>query len=159
MQKHFETLCFVTTTALKQNDWACLFIKAGHAIMLAYSLIPFYLDNGKNVAADPEADIAACERHTIDASVVVVIARTRVLGKYTAQCISLFSGEGSSHLHRHLHLQRLPLLRVDEAAAGLGMAVGIGDVGLHVENGRTIHQVGSQHMQHRTEAVVHFNAV
>ena len=40
-------------------------------------------------------------------------------------------------------------MAVDKAAAGSRMAVGIGNVGLDVENGRAIHQVGSTHVYHR----------
>lgn len=121
--------------------------------------LSFHRYNNKRVAADPKTDVATGEGHTVDAVVVVVIAWTGVLGENAAKGFSLLSGESSSHLHRHLHLQRLPLLFIDEAAAGLGMAVGISDVWLDVEDGCAVHQVGPQHMQHRAEMVVHFNAV
>ena len=48
---------------------------------------------------------------------------------------------------------------VDKAAACLGMGIGIGHIGLDIENGRSIHQVGSTHMQHRSLWALPFHAL
>ena len=49
-------------------------------------------------------------------------------------------------------------MAVCEAAGGIGVTIGIGDVGLDVENGRSVHQVRTAYVHDRAEFCGMLNA-
>ena len=95
-----------------------------------------------------EAHVTACKRHAVDAGRVVVIAGPRVLLQHVTQG-SLFGSRKQRCQHlRNFHLQGLPLVGVNKTRTGVRMSIGISHVGLHIIDGRAIHEVGTLHMDY-----------
>ena len=91
-----------------------------------------------------ELYVTAGKGHPINALRVVVVTGTRVLGQHIAQSLQFRIAEQSGDVVGDFHAERLPLMLIDKAGAGIGVSVGIGDVGFDIVDGRTIHEVGTE---------------
>ena len=98
----------------------------------------------EHAVADAEADITAAEGHPVDTLRIVVEGRTGILCEHLAQGVEELSGEVMLEGVGDVDAEGLPLPAVDEAAACIGMGVGIGDVGFDVVDGGAVHEVGSE---------------
>ena len=78
----------------------------------------------------------------------MLIGRARVLREHSAQCVQLFRREARREHVRYLHGERALPFAGGEAAERARRGVRVGDVGLDVENGRAVHQVGAGNAQH-----------
>lgn len=110
-------------------------------------------------------NVQTLKRHTINLLRVFLVLGTRVFSQHLLQlhdafvCHSILSHEAFFHLRGYLHLQSLPFPPIHKSAPRLRVTVGIGDIGLDVIDGCTIHEVGSQHMDDRPASGFPLNVV
>ena len=117
---------------------------------MLYNIISHYFDDAEHAISYPKAHITTSEGHAVDATGIVMIAGTRVLGQHLTESLEVGGAVAACHGIGNVDLQRLPLMAVDEARASLGVGIGIGHVGLDVVDGRAVHEVGTEHMDDRT---------
>ena len=78
--------------------------------------------------------------------------RTRVGGQYGTHALTLLLGDEMFQMGRDAHLQRLYalILLLSKAPSGIGVTIRKGQIGLDVQDGCAIHQVGSIHTDDRS---------
>ena len=82
---------------------------------------------------------------------LVLAARApRVLAQHLDKAQKFRGRHLSLQAFRKIHVQLAPRHRVDEAARRIGVAVGEKNVGLDVEDGRAVAQIGSEHVDDGT---------
>ena len=118
---------------------------------MATALVGYRLNHRHDTVGNAEADIAGGKRHSVDALRIVMITGTGVLGQHLAHGSLLIGREEAGDVGRDDDIEGLPDMGVDETAAGIGMGIGIGHVGLDVVDGRAVHQVGTENVDDGTE--------
>ena len=108
----------------------------------------FYGGEGGGGGGDAELDLEAVEEHGVEAVGVVLVVGTGVLCQRLDECRTQVGGNGGQQPLRVVYGQRLRRCRGGEAAAGVGVAVGIREVGLDVEDGCAVDEVGALDHQH-----------
>ena len=84
-------------------------------------------------------DIEALKGHAIQLLVVGMIMGTRVEFEYFAQRFKLCLAEKLTPAVGNIYLKTLHGVAIDKARTGFCVAIGIGNVGLDVVNGGTVH--------------------
>ena len=72
------------------------------------------------------------------------------MGKHTQGGSPLVFGQQAQQLCREIHIQQEIPGGVGESSRCLRVGIGVGNVGLDVENGGAVHQVGAAHMKNGT---------
>lgn len=108
----------------------------------------------QRVAVDAEVDVVAVEEHGIATLGVVVVVRTGVLRQGQGQGTALPGGKRRQQAVGVKHTENRLGLRRRETATGLGVAVGIGEVGFDVEYGGSVDEVGTDDVEDGAEARV-----
>ena len=96
-----------------------------------------------------EAHVPPAVGHAVHPLRVVLVPGTRVGGQRADQPVALPAVKPRQQLRREVHHQRFPGVAAGEAAGGVGIAVGIAEVGLDVQNGRAADHVRAPDVQHR----------
>ena len=92
--------------------------------------------------------LVGCKRNNITARGVAMVGRTGVAGQDFDQRLTQGLGQKGEERLGAFYPDLMAGKGVDKAAADLGMAVGKGNVGLDVEDGRAVHEVGPLDMEH-----------
>ena len=117
----------------------------------------FRREHGQHAVRNGEANLEAAEGKAVDAARLMLIAGTGVLRENTQQSLSFFLRQGVQNALRALDAHGVP--REGKAARRLGMRIGVGEIGLDVEDRRTVHQIRARNMQHRPLGRAVFDAV
>lgn len=105
--------------------------------------VKMYVINGKG-------DIEPCVGKMIPAFGFMPAARAAwVLTQHSKEAFALFFRNGLQQFSGAVNGELLPRCFVDEAALRVGVAIGKGNVGLYIENRRTIAQIGARNMNNR----------
>ena len=96
-------------------------------------------------AVDLEFHFAVGECHAVDALGVVLVAWSWVASQCAPQCSQRVGTNSAGKILGNIHFQWLHSLGVGvgETAGGVGVAVGVGQIGLNVDYRGAVHQVGT----------------
>ena len=94
-----------------------------------------------------EGDVEPGECHAVHAfGLVLAAGAARVLAQHLDDPGDLVGGHARAQLFGEVDVQLAPRVLVSPAPVRVGMAIGEGDVGLDVEDGRAVAQVGAAHV-------------
>ena len=117
----------------------------------------YNIRNGERVARNREFHLVMGKLHAVDAAAILLITRARVAGEGAAQCGEGIGIEACGKRFGNYHIEHFAFLRVrvGESACSIGVAVGVGQIGLNVVDRSAVHQVGASHYKHwRIGAIV-----
>ena len=104
-------------------------------------------DNGVLSAFHTESHVTASEGHAVNAVWIVLVLRSRIVFEYGDEAVALAFRDFFEQFLWETHFQQVLCRLGGKSADGLGMAVGISNVGLDVVNGCAVHQVGPGDLQ------------
>ena len=113
----------------------------------AGKLVYFYY--GQLVIFYGKANVAAGKAYAVDPAGFALVAGPGIVGKHRLGGFPLIFRQLFQQGSGKAYLQQVFPGGVRKAAGGFRLAIGIGDIGLDVEDGRAVHQVSPGYMDHR----------
>ena len=126
---------------------------------MAAAMVGHNLADGQDIPIYVETDIIAGKGDAVPAGGIVLVSRPGILLQNFNRRAPLAFRQDAQPFLREYNLQFLVFNTVCESADSLRMAVGVPDIGLDIENRRSVEQVRSGYVKNRTNPLTHLNLI
>ena len=100
---------------------------------------------------DAETDVETCKTDAVDSIRVFLVGGAGVVPQNTDSGCLLALWQPVQQIRREVYFQKKRTGTICEAAGSISVAIAVRNVGLDVENGCAVHQVGSPNMQYSSK--------